>query len=112
MRVSIPVTNQVYPGLVRDALALLDRYGTAIADRDTTRSLDEDGSDLLRRVRAAMEPLLLAGATPDAEVAQLTTQIDALLATESPVVQGTAPRMGAGAEGRGAAPARAGSRAD
>jgi hypothetical protein len=48
--------NPLYTQLVRDALDALDRYRTPIGKRDPVKSLNEDGEELLQRMRAALEP--------------------------------------------------------
>ena len=65
----------VYPQLLRDAFAVLDAHRLSIADRDPARSLNEDSGDLLRRVRAALDPLLGNDVRSD-DVAEIVRRID------------------------------------
>lgn len=85
--------SDLYPQLLRDAFAVLDRYHAAIANRDPAKSLDEDRCELLRRVRAALDPLLFEGNVRRADVAEIAQRIDGLLTTECPAAQTAVPRM-------------------
>jgi hypothetical protein len=96
MRPNTPEVNERHPQLLRDAFGVLDRYGVKIANRDPTKSLDEDGCDLLRRVRMAMDPLILDGTVKRADIAELAKQLDEVLATECIIVPSSAPRMDMG----------------
>ena len=49
--------DDLYTRLVHDALEALDRDGVRIEGRDPVKSLDEDREELLRRLRAALEPV-------------------------------------------------------
>jgi hypothetical protein len=82
-----------YPQILRDAFSVLDRYCTDIGSRDPVKSLNEDRCELLRRVRAALEPLIFNGDVRRDDVAQITQRIDDLLAAECPVLQSAVPRM-------------------
>ena len=66
----------LYPQLLRDAFAVLDAHRLSIADRDPARSLNEDSGDLLRRVRAALDPLLRNDAVRCDDVAEIVRRID------------------------------------
>jgi hypothetical protein len=80
--------------LLDDAFAVLDRYGTAIADRDPTKSFNEDRCELLRRVRAAVYPLIGNGAIRRDDAVRILQRLDDFLARECPMQQSAAPRMG------------------
>jgi hypothetical protein len=85
--------SDVYAGLLRDAFEVLDRHFAALPNRDPSRSLNEDRCELLRRVRAALDPLILDAAIPREDVAEIAHRIDALLATECLTTQSTVPHM-------------------
>jgi hypothetical protein len=70
--------NTLYAPLVRDAFNVLDHYRAALGRRDPVKSLDEDGEELLRRVRAALEPLAFEGLERRDDVAQILRRIDEL----------------------------------
>ena len=74
--------DDLHPQLLRDALSVLDRYSVAIANRDPVKSLDEDRTELLARVRAALEPLIFDGTVRRNEVAEIAQKIDDVLAAE------------------------------
>jgi hypothetical protein len=82
----------LHPQLLRDAFDVLDRYSVSIAKRDVVKSLNENRSELLRRVRAAIEPLISKGNTRQDDVAQIAQRIDAVLAAESSGAPGDEPR--------------------
>jgi hypothetical protein len=67
--------DRLYAQLVRDALDVLDRYRVPLAKRDHVKSLD-DGEELLRRVRAALEPLASNGPDRRDDVAEILRRID------------------------------------
>lgn len=94
MRATAPPVSDLDTQLLRDAFAVLDRYRTGIANRDPTRSLNEDRCELLRRVRAAMHPLLFDGAIRRDDVAEIAKRIDDFVAHECPTAQSSVPRMG------------------
>jgi hypothetical protein len=73
----------LHPQLLRDAFDVLDRYSVSIANRDVVKSLNENRGELLRRVRAALEPLLSKDNTRRDDVAQIAQRIDGVLAAES-----------------------------
>jgi hypothetical protein len=82
------------PQLLRDAFAVLDRYFTGIPNRDPSKSLNEDQCELLRRVRAAVDPLIFNGAIRRGDVAEIAQRIDDFLASECAAAQSEVPRMG------------------
>jgi hypothetical protein len=82
----------LHPELLRDAFSVLDRYSTGIANRDPVKSLNEDRADLLRRVRAALGPLILNGTVPRDDVAEIAQRIDDALATGCSNPWSTNPR--------------------
>jgi hypothetical protein len=84
--------SDIPPQLLRDAFAVLDRHPTAIANRDPVKSLNEDLVDLLRRVRAALLPLILDGTVPRPDVAEIVQRIDAALPSESSSARSTDAR--------------------
>jgi hypothetical protein len=67
--------NTLYTELVRDALELLDRYRVPLAQRDHVKSLD-DREELLRRVRAALDPYRFRGLEPRDDVTDVLRRID------------------------------------
>jgi hypothetical protein len=67
--------EDLYAQLVRDALEMLDRYRAPLASRDHVKSLD-DGVELLRRVRAALEPLRFNGIERRDDVTEILRRID------------------------------------
>jgi hypothetical protein len=87
-----PVTD-LHPQLLRDAFAVLDRHSMRIADRDPVRSLNADRSGLLRRVRAALEPLIFNGIVRREDVTDIARRIDEALATGCADAQTTNLRM-------------------
>lgn len=93
MRASVPSVSDLDPQLLRDAFAVLDRYGTDIAKRDPVKSLNEDRCELLRRVRAALYPLIFSRDVRRDDVAEITRRIDDLLTAECPTAQNGVPRM-------------------
>ena len=72
--------NDPRPDLLYEALNVLDRYSATLGNRDPVKSLNEDQNGLLRRVRAALAPLIL-GEVRRNEVADLVERIDEVLAT-------------------------------
>jgi len=72
--------DPLYAQLVRDGLDALDRYGAPISKRDPVKSLNEDGEELLRRMRAALEPLTFRGLEHRDDVAQILRRIDEMRA--------------------------------
>jgi len=72
--------NPLYTQLVRDALDALDRYRAPIGKRDPVKSLNEDGEELLQRMRAALEPLSFMGPEPRDDVVQILRRIDEMRA--------------------------------
>jgi hypothetical protein len=94
VRATVPPASDLYAQSLRDAFAVLDRYFTSIANRDPTKSLNEDRCELLCRVRAALDPLIFNGAIRRDDVAEIAQRIDDLLADECPAAQSTVPRMG------------------
>jgi len=72
--------DDLYAPLVRDAFKVLDRYHAPMDPRDPVKSLDEDGEELLRRVRAALEPLAIKGLKRRDDVAQILRRIDEIRA--------------------------------
>jgi hypothetical protein len=78
--------NALYPQLLRDALDVLDRHGADLGARDHTRSLDENPGELLRRVRVALQPLLLTDAASNGDVAEIVRRIDDMLRDEIVIV--------------------------
>ena len=74
--------SDLHPQLLRDALSVLDRYSAKIADRDPVKSLNEDRTELLARVRAALDPLIFDGTVRRDEVAEIAQKIDDVLAAE------------------------------
>ena len=73
--------NDPRPHLLHEALGVLDRYSAKLGQRDPVKSLNEDQNGLLRRVRAALEPLIFNGKVRRNEVAELAERIDETLAT-------------------------------
>jgi hypothetical protein len=73
--------NDPRPDLLHDALNVLDRYSAPLGNRDPVKSLNEDQNGLLRRVRAALAPLVFNGKVRRKEVADLVERIDEVLAT-------------------------------
>ena len=74
--------NDPRPNLLHEALGVLDRYSGQLGKRDPVKSLNEDQNGLLRRVRAALAPLIFNGKVRRNEVADLVERIDEVLATE------------------------------
>jgi len=72
--------DPLYAQLVRDGLDALDRYGAPISKRDPVKSLNEDGEELLQRMRAALEPLSFMGPERRDDVVQLLRRIDEMRA--------------------------------
>jgi len=72
--------DTLYAPLVRDAFKVLDHYRAPMDRRDPVKSLDEDGEELLRRVRAALEALAFKGLEPRDDVAQILRRIDEIRA--------------------------------
>jgi hypothetical protein len=72
--------NPLYTQLVRDALDALDRYRTPIGKRDPVKSLNEDGEELLQRMRVALEPLSFMGLERRDDVVQILRRIDEMRA--------------------------------
>jgi hypothetical protein len=68
--------DPLYTQLVRDVFDVLDRYRAPIGKRDPVKSLDEDPDELLRRLRAALEPLTFKGLERREDVAQVLRRID------------------------------------
>ena len=65
-----------YARLVHDALEMLDRYRVPLGNRDHVKSLD-DRAELLRRVRAVLEPLTVNGGLERREdVVEILRRID------------------------------------
>lgn len=86
--------SDLYPQLLSDAFAVLDRHSKAIANRDPTKSLKEDPCELLCRVRAALDSLMFDGLIRRDDVTQIARRIDAFLTDECPPAQSPVPRMG------------------
>lgn len=82
------------PQLLRDAFAVLDCYSASIANRDPVKSLNEDRSELLRRVRAALDPLIFNATVRRDDVAEIAQRIDNVLAAECSGAQTTEARTG------------------
>jgi hypothetical protein len=93
MGASAPSVSDLYAQMLRDAFATLDAYRIAIANRDPVKSLNEDRCELLRRVRAALAPLILDGDIRRDDVAEVAQRIDDFLAAECPVAPAAVPRM-------------------
>ena len=74
--------SDLHPQLLSDAFSVLDRYSAAIPDRDPVKSLNEDRTELLSRVRVALEPLIFDGTVRRDEVAEIAQKIDDVLAAE------------------------------
>lgn len=86
--------SDIHPQLLCDALAVLDRYSTNIANRDPAKSLKEDRTELLRRVRAALDPLIFDGTVRRNDVAEIAQRIDDTLASECSGAQSTESHTG------------------
>jgi uncharacterized protein YqgV (UPF0045/DUF77 family) len=71
--------DDLYARLVRDALEALDRYRVPIEGRDPVKTLDEDRDELLRRLRAALEPLASKHRDRRDTVIQILSRIDEML---------------------------------
>lgn len=71
--------DDVYARLVHDALEALDRCRVPIEGRDPVKSLDEDRDELLRRLRAALEPLVSKHRDCRDTVIQILSRIDEML---------------------------------
>lgn len=67
--------DHVYAQLVHDALGVLDRYRAPLAMRDHVKSLD-GCEELLRRVRASLEPLTFKGIERRDDVTEILRRID------------------------------------
>jgi hypothetical protein len=87
----LPQGSDLHPQLLRDALSVLDRYSAGITNRDPTKSLNADRTELLGRVRAALKPLILDGGVPRHDVAEVVQRIDDVLAAECSAAQRNAP---------------------
>lgn len=87
------LVSDPYAQLMRDAFAVLDLYVMDIANRDPTRSLNEDPRELLSRVRAALKLLMLEGAPRRENVTEIVRRIDEFLSTECALPQRPVPRM-------------------
>jgi hypothetical protein len=72
--------DPLYAQLVRDGLDALDRYRTPLGKRDPVKSLNEDGEELLQRLRAALEPLTFMGLERRDDVVQILCRIDEMRA--------------------------------
>jgi len=83
-----------YAQLLGAAFSVLDRYATAIADRDSSKSLNEDRCELMRRVRAALASLILDEPLRRDDVAEIAQRIDGWLADECSAAQPPIRRMG------------------
>ena len=83
--------NDPRPHLLHEALGVLDRYSAQLGRRDPVKSLNEDQNGLLRRVRAALAPLIFNGKVRRNEVADLVERIDEVLATGSSSAQNIKP---------------------
>ena len=88
---ALPPGVDLDPQLLRDALTVLDHYSAAIPDRDPTKSLNADPTELLGRVRAALKPLILHGGVRQHDVANVVQRIDDVLAAECAAAQRKAP---------------------
>jgi hypothetical protein len=82
MRAIATPESDVSAQLLRDAFAVLDRHSTEIANRDPSRSLNEDRCELLCRVRAALDPLLFNGAIRRDDVTEILRRIDEFITNE------------------------------
>ena len=67
--------DHAYSQLVSDALEMVDRYRIPLPKRDHIKSLD-DREELLRRVRAALEPLASNGSEACDGVMEILRRID------------------------------------
>jgi hypothetical protein len=75
--------NDPYAELVRDAFDVLDRHRAPIGRRDPVKSLEEDRGELLGRMRAALQPLVVRDPDSSADVVAIVRRIDEMCAAAS-----------------------------
>ena|SRR5689334_12265229 len=95
MQATVRPVSDGYAQLLGTAFAVLDRHSKAIADRDSSKSLNEDPCELMRRVRAALESLIFDTSSQRDDVAEIAQRIDGWLADECSAAQPPIRRMGA-----------------